>query len=102
MVWLRENIDPEEPVYLWGSEVSLLLLAGLTHIPDTYYSHNHLLYWSGVDDAKQYAINLLREQKPRYIIEAAVIQNMNVPRDELQDLYTEMVKMRNMTVFVRK
>ena len=102
VVWLRENIDPEEPVYLWGSEVSLLLLAGLTHIPDTYYSHNHLLYWSGVDDAKQYAINLLREQKPRYIIEAAVIQNMNVPRDELQDLYTEMVKMRNMTVFVRK
>lgn len=102
VAWLRENIEPGESVYLWGSEVSLLLLAGLKHVPDTYYSHNHLLYWSGVDDPRQYAVDLIRKQKPRYIIEAAVIERMIFPRNEMQDLYIEMIKMKNMTVFARK
>jgi len=102
VVWLRENIEPGKPVYLWGSEVSLLLLAGLHHIPGTFYSHNHLLYWSGVDDPYQYAVDQIRKQKPRYIIEAAVISSMVFPRDEFNDCYSEMVSMQNMTVYVRK
>lgn len=100
--WLKKHLKKGEYVYLWGSEVSLLLLAKLLHSPNTYYSHNHLVYWTNIKDKENYAVNYLLKEKPKYVIECAVIENMKFPKDKLKDIYTQMGSVGNMNVYEQK
>jgi len=97
--WLKNNISPEKNVYLWGSNVALLLLSGLTHCPDTFYNHNHLIYWTDIEDKNNYAKNYILEKKPTYIIESEVMENMKFPADEFKKIYNCIVSIDHMSVY---
>ncbi len=99
--WLKENVSQHETVYLWGSQVSLLLQAQLVHIPDTFYNHNHLFYWSNIKDKVGYAVDVIRKHKPDFIIEAAVIENEQFPAREFTDSYTLYKEFEAMKVYRR-
>jgi len=100
--WLKKHLEKGKYVYLWGSEVSLLLLAKLLHSPNTYYSHNHLIYWSNIEDKQNYAVNYLLKEKPKYVIEYAIIENIKFPKDKLKGIYTQIGSVENMNVYERK
>ena len=97
--WLKKPLKSGEYVYLWGSEVSLLLLAKMLHSPNTYYSHNYLIYWSEIEDKQNYAINYLLKEKPKYVIECAVIENMKFPKNRFNDIYNQIGSVGNMNVY---
>lgn len=99
--WLKDHLKSSEYVYLWGSHVALLLLSRLIHAPNTFYSHNHLIYWSDIKDKKRYAFNYLLKEQPRYVIESEIIENIKFPADRLKKLYTQIGSVGNMTVYER-
>jgi len=96
--WLKNSINKDTTVYLWGSHVALLLLAGLKHAPGTYYNHNHLFYWSSIENKVKYAINYIKKQKPRFIIESMIMED-NVFPPELKDRYKRIKEIGNMKVY---
>ena len=98
---LRDKVKKKDSVYLWGSDVVLLLLAKLIHTPNTFYSHNYLFYWSDIKDKQNYAINYLLNEKPRYVIEASIVENMKFPIDKFKNMYTQIGSVGHMTVFER-
>lgn len=97
--WLKCNIRTDEKVYLWGSKTVLLLKSDLLHVDTTYYSHNHLLYWSDINDNEGYAVDQIISKTPEYIIEAGTIEKWNFPIEKLAHLYKEEIKNRGMRVF---
>ena len=99
--WLKDNIPNEQPVYLWGSQVNLLLEAKLVHLSDTFYNHNHLFYWSNIQDKAAYAVDVIRERKPDFVIEAAIIENEQFPAQEFADSYTLYKEFEAMKVYRR-
>ncbi len=99
--WLKRHLKSGERVYLWGSHVALLLLSGLRHAPHTFYSHNHLVYWSDVKDKQSYASDYLRKEPPKYVIESEIMENMKFPASEFQDIYAQIGSVGNMAVYER-
>lgn len=84
--WLKSNVKSDK-VYLWGSNVALLLLANLEHIQKTFYNHNHLVYWSLLKDKIQYAKDVIRNNWPQFIIESATMPNFQFPYNEFKNQY---------------
>lgn len=76
-----KNIDfiRSKRVYLWGSNVNILLENEIKHISDTFYNHNHLFFWSTIKDKKNYILNFLSNNKPEIIIESGVMNGFNFP-----------------------
>jgi hypothetical protein len=99
--WLENHLDSTENVYLWGSNVVLLLLARLIHAPHTYYNHNHLFYWSDIKDKNDYAIGYVLENKPKYIVESAVMNEMKFEVTDVDDLYSLCGTVGEMSVYER-
>lgn len=99
--WLKKNIIPNETVYLWGSNVYLLLNAELKHAPSTYYSHNHLFYWSPVIDKIKYAIDFIGKNLPGYIIVSDIVENSRFPKEKFEKKYSHIASIHNMDVFKR-
>ena len=99
--WLQRHLDRAENVYLWGSNVVLLLLARLIHSPNTFYNHNHLFYWSVIEDKKDYAVNYVLYQKPKYIVESAVMNEMKFKVEDVENLYHLLGTVGEMSVYER-
>ena len=99
--WLKQNTDKKCRVYLWGSNVALLLLSALNHISDTFYSHNHLVYWSAIKDKERYAIDTINEKKPKFIIESEIMNNIAFPLSKFSESYVSWYKSDGMTVYKR-
>jgi hypothetical protein len=99
--WLKNHLNTGENVYLWGSHVALLLLPGLLHAPNTFYSHNHLFYWSDIMDKQNYAVSYILKEQPRYVIESAIMENFKYPANELKDMYTQIGSVGDMIVYER-
>lgn len=94
--WLKANIPEESTVYLWGSHVALLLQAKLLPVENTYYSHNHIYFWSLIEDRLSYYQNLVNERKPKYIIESQIIDNCSFGQNEN---YHKIVEIGGMNVY---
>lgn len=79
---ISENIKPTDRVYLWGTNVQLLLLANLVHCGKTFYNHHHLVKWSKIKNYITYINQVLLEQKPEFIIVS--IPTSEIPFDVSQ------------------
>ena len=73
MSWLQDHIEPDARVYLWGNNVAPILLAGLEHVPDTFFTHVHLQYWSDIEDISGYVTDFILDKRPEYIIEIVIV-----------------------------
>ncbi|BBO88336.1 hypothetical protein DSCOOX_15160 [Desulfosarcina ovata subsp. ovata] len=102
VAWLRNHIGSEECVYLWGSNVALLLLSGLKHTASTYYSHNHLVYWSDRKDKESHALRHVTAEKPKFIIESDILDGIAFPAKRLGWLYEKSATVEGMTVYQTK
>ena len=78
-------MDIKKPIYLWGQKTSIPLLSGLKHIENTFYSHNHLFLWSEVSDVIKYLKFFIITNKPHYIIEAGLVNEINFPAEDYKN-----------------
>ena len=62
--------------YLWGSRVQCCLTCKYDQVFIKYFSHNHLLYWSDIEDPKKYCEENCLKMLPEYIIESGVISEI--------------------------
>ena len=83
--WIKDNMDIKKSIYLWGQKTSIPLLSGLKHIENTFYSHNHLFLWSGVSDVIKYLKFFIITNKPHYIIEAGLVNEINFPAEDYKN-----------------
>ena len=97
--WLNENIDSEDTIYLWGSQASLPLMSQLKHLAGVFYNHNHLFYWSDLKDKPGYARDIILKFRPRYILEAGIVETENFPEEEFRETYQLYAQMDGLRVF---
>jgi hypothetical protein len=95
-------LPPSSTVYLWGVDVLLLLKANFLHYPHTYYSHNHLFYWSSLKDPLQYAVDFIKQNQPPYVIEAGVISKKFFPEHRFKKEYSLLVESHQIRIFKLK
>ena len=99
--WISENVPAESSIYLWGTKVSLLLLANRTHVPGVYYSHEHVLNWS-TENVREYGLRAIHESRARYVVEAEPLTGFPFPEEELESAYACIAKIEDMRVFKRE
>ncbi len=96
--WINKNMNKDKTIYLWGQKTSIPLACGLKHIEDTFYSHNHLFLWSEVSDIIKYLNLIIRKNKPHYIIEADIVNNINFPVEDYKN-YQIIYQEREVRIF---
>ena len=98
--WVKNNLDKNHKIYLWGSKTLIPLACQLEHVEDTYFTHNHLFFWTFIKDKFNYAKNTILKKDPKYIIEAGVIKEIGVfPEAEFIKIYKKIYDQNNIKIF---
>jgi hypothetical protein len=92
------HLDKSQTVYMWGSNIALLLLGNLRHVEGTYFSHNHLVLWSTIENKKDHALDIIKKHQPTYIIESNSMGDLHIPC-EINDNYQHITTIDNMTIY---
>lgn len=100
--WIKENLDDKSKIYLWGSKTLIPLACKLEHVKDTFYTHNHLMFWSKNIDKLSYAKKVINENKPNYIIEAGVINKFFFPEYDFKTIYIKIFDFNDIKIFKRE
>ena len=99
LIAIKKYINDKDLVYMWGSNIALLVLSDINHVEETYFSHNHLLLWSALKNEEEYVENLIREIKPKFIIESECVKNFTF-NQKLCDMYNEVFNSNNMKIYL--
>ena len=97
--WIKKNISKDSNIYLWGTNTALPLKANLLHIEDTFYTHNHLFFWSNIRDKEEYVYEFIKSNYPDYIIESGIINNFKFPEDKFKNQYEKIYGSDNIKIY---
>lgn len=85
--YLANTIEDTARVYLWGCNVALMLLSKLEPPESCFYTHNHLVYWSNIQNPSQYLLDELKVKKPNYILVSQEMPGLEFRFSEFDGLY---------------
>ena len=67
-VRILKSITYKKSVYFIGVDIPLLINAEIYNVDNTFYNENHLTYWSGEENPKNFIINEIVEKQSEIII----------------------------------
>ena len=67
-VRLIKSIAHKKSIYFIGVDIPLLINAEIYKVDNTFYNENHLTYWSGEENPKNFIINEIIEKQSEIIM----------------------------------